>query len=110
METTPLTGSEQICRLRVNLIGQKFGRLEVLNYAGRNKRKNSQWLCVCDCGKQKIADGSDLQSGNTKSCGCIRIKHGHVTDNNISQVYSAWVHMKQRCLNTKDPSYPSYGW
>lgn len=30
------------------------------------------WLCQCDCGKQTIVIGSKLQSGNTRSCGCLR--------------------------------------
>lgn len=96
-------------RLRVNLIGQKFGRLKVSSYAGRNKRKNSQWLCVCDCGKQKIADGSDLQSGNTKSCGCLRIKHGHSKTGKVSQIYIAWQHMLDRCTNPDCSYYSNYG-
>ncbi|MEH2201198.1 hypothetical protein [Nostoc sp.] len=39
-----------------NLIGQKFGQLTVLEWAGRsdvgkiNPHKQHFWICVCDCG------------------------------------------------------------
>jgi len=96
-------------KLRIDLTGQKFCKLTVLKCAGHNKRGNADWLCLCDCGQQKIVDGSDLKAGNTKSCGCLRIKHGHVINNNASQLYSVWRHMKQRCTNPNNDDYHNYG-
>jgi hypothetical protein len=55
----------------IDLTGQKFGRLTVLSLTGR-KNKRLQWLCRCDCGKEKIIRSSSLTTGNTKSCGCQR--------------------------------------
>lgn len=52
-----------------NLIGQRFNKLVVLKLAG-SKSGNSQWLCQCDCGKQKIIAAGSLQQNLTKSCGC----------------------------------------
>lgn len=96
-------------QIRLNLKGSKFGRLKVIQYVGRNKSGGAQWLCQCDCGNKKIINGGDLRSGNTKSCGCLRIRHGHAVNANTSQAYTAWSHMKQRCLNIRDKSYKSYG-
>jgi 5-methylcytosine-specific restriction endonuclease McrA len=62
---------------RLNLVGQKFGRLQVIESAGsqvygsQGKRK-SVWLCLCDCGTSKIIAGGALTSGNSKSCGCAQ--------------------------------------
>ena len=93
-----------MAKCRIDIIGQKFTRLTVLEYAD-----NTRWLCLCDCGKRKIIRGADLRSENTRSCGCLKIKHGHGADNHVSQIYSAWTHMKQRCLNTDSVDYVNYG-
>ena len=57
--------------LRLDLTGRRFNRITVLSFAGRNKRRNSMWLCLCDCGNEKAIDSRSLLSGNTKSCGCL---------------------------------------
>lgn len=57
-----------------DLTGKRFGRLVVVARAFSNKKTNRQrlffWLCKCDCGKEKIAQGYYLKSGTTNSCGC----------------------------------------
>lgn len=50
-----------------DLSGKVFGRLTVISYAGDYK-----WNCICSCGSQKAVRGSDLRSGRTTSCGCLR--------------------------------------
>lgn len=55
-----------------NLIGQKFGRLLVINYAGLNKNRASIWECLCDCTNIVKVVGSSLKSKNTTSCGCYQ--------------------------------------
>lgn len=54
-----------------NLIGQKFFKLNVIEFAGKNNRGEPLWLCRCDCGNTKIVKSYNLKSNNTKSCGCI---------------------------------------
>lgn len=61
-------------RKRQDLTGNKYGKLEVLSYAGMGsnaKQRYSQWLCRCDCGNTCVAPGYMLQAGRKKSCGCI---------------------------------------
>lgn len=55
-----------------NLIGQRFGRLVVIESAESDKRGHARWLCQCDCGKSLEISSSHLKSGHTKSCGCLR--------------------------------------
>ena len=55
-----------------NLIGKKFGYLEVVDLF--NPRNHAQWLCVCYCGNLTITKTSYLTSGATKSCGCLKYK------------------------------------
>ena len=54
-----------------NRLGIQYGRLIVIAFAGQNKSNRIFWLCKCDCGKEIIVQGSNLQSGHTKSCGCF---------------------------------------
>lgn len=49
----------------IDLTGQKFGRLTVLEYVGKKK-----WRCQCSCGKIVTVCGYNLTSGHTASCGC----------------------------------------
>lgn len=55
----------------IDLTGKRFERLLVLQRA-QNKGKEVCWLCQCDCGNQKIVTRRDLQTGHTKSCGCLK--------------------------------------
>lgn len=57
---------------RLDLIGQKFGRLTVLEDAGNNKRGNSLWKCQCECENIKIINSTSLITGKSKSCGCLK--------------------------------------
>lgn len=54
-----------------NLIGQRFDKLVVIKLADQSWRGAAFWLCKCDCGEKKIISGNHLQTGNTKSCGCL---------------------------------------
>jgi len=51
--------------------GEKFNNLTVIKLNHQDKRWRKHYLCKCDCGKEKVVQGSLLTSGNTKSCGCL---------------------------------------
>jgi hypothetical protein len=95
-----------------NLKGMKFGRLSVVEYAGR-QGKQSRWKCSCDCGEIKTVQGNNLSAGHTKSCGCFNkemtlkahTKHG----DSGSPEHSAWRMMIHRCQNPANNQYPNYG-
>ena len=62
-------------RNREELIGKRFGRLVVLEYAGDEyigKDNNSRYVCLCDCGNKVIVGANKLKSGHTQSCGCLQ--------------------------------------
>lgn len=56
------------------LTGQRFGRLLVIAYLGRDTRKQPIWLTKCDCGTLSRKRASDLmgEGNKTRSCGCLR--------------------------------------
>lgn len=63
---------------RKNIIGCRFGKLEVISFYGYNpncKRKDEMYTCKCDCGNETIASKSHLLKGEKKSCGCMRGKN-----------------------------------
>lgn len=104
----------------LDLIGKRFGRLVVISRSNNTKNGKSQWLCRCDCGEEKIINSSDLQSGNTKSCGCLHKefaskigklnkKHGHAKHGKESKTYKAWRGMLERCNNKNNIGYKYYG-
>lgn len=79
--------------------GNKFGKLTVIEFAGKDKHGGLLYLCRCDCGKEKIILKGNLIAGRTKSCGCFqkeevrnrRKKTNHVEfkpDDKIAIVYS----------------------
>lgn len=109
-----------IC-IRDDLIGMKFGRLAVKEFAYVGKGRNAMWRCSCDCGNEKITSTASLKGGRTRSCGClqkeklaenrpkdyhaINIKHGETR----ARLYNIYCNMKQRCYNPRNPSYKWYG-
>ena len=56
---------------RLNLEGQKFGRLTALRDIG-NKGRRRLWECLCECGQFTAVVATDLKIGHTKSCGCLQ--------------------------------------
>lgn len=58
----------------IDLTGQKFGRLTVLEFSHIGKYKRAVWKCLCDCGNVKEIRGEFLRNGDTKSCGCLPTK------------------------------------
>lgn len=93
-----------------NLVGKKFGRLEVLKRV-ENKGKETMWLCKCDCGKESIVFSSNLLKGHTKSCGCLKkeskgnLKHGF----SATKLGYIYCNIKNRCFNVKCKEYKFYG-
>jgi len=104
---------------KINLIGQKFGRLIVISDTGKRKSREVVWACRCECGKLTEVVTSSLCRGLTKSCGCLwreRIKESNTIHGDdrrkpggVMRLYKIWDSMKQRCLNPKCRAYKRYG-
>ena len=61
-----------------SLVGQKFGKLTVLEeigfVTGSNGKRRRLYKCLCDCGNYCEIQHQYLAYGDTTSCGCIRSK------------------------------------
>jgi len=55
----------------IDLTGQRFGKLTVLERT-ENIGTSAGCRCRCDCGNETFVRSSNLLSGGTKSCGCLR--------------------------------------
>lgn len=53
--------------IRINLIGETFGKLTVVGFAGY-RGTAILWKCRCDCGKKGDYYRANLRSGNSKQC------------------------------------------
>lgn len=97
---------------KIDLTGQRFGKLLVVSEAGR-KRKEVQWLCKCDCGNTTLVSGYYLRKGHTKSCGCLvpektkeaNTRHGMFG----TRLYKTYYNMKNRCTNPNYYLFSHYG-
>jgi len=98
---------------RIDLYGEKFGRLTVCSKA-KSKRTKTFWNCYCSCGTRKIVGTAELRNSDAKSCGClqretignIRRKHGL---SNKHHLYVTWKNMFRRCQNKNTKDYKYYG-
>lgn len=94
-------------------VGQRFGRLVLIEKAPERRYNETWWICRCDCGADFTARQLFLKRGNTRSCGCIRreqlrertLTHG-MTE---TPEYGIWCGMKRRCNDPKDSHYHRYG-
>lgn len=96
-----------------DLTGKRFGRLVVVKQAGRSNSRKVLWLCLCDCGNEKVVMADHLRRGNTKSCGCL-MEESRIINNTThglsnSNTYNVWRAMKSRCTLPSQKSFPDYG-
>ncbi len=90
---------------RLDLSGQRFGRLLAVKIATRNGGAGF-WECLCECGTQCTVAVGKLRSGHTKSCGCYRLQRVKETKTTHGRkrtgipkdpTYEAWSQMAARC-------------
>lgn len=85
----------------LDIAGQRFGRLTVLERVSAVGAHSTKWSCACDCGRTTVASGSHLKNAITQSCGCWReelrgkssITHGAAG----TPLHASWVNMRARC-------------
>ena len=98
--------------IKRNLTGNKYGRLFVISFACR-RRGRTMFVCACSCGSIVEVQSGHLVSGDTKSCGCLKLElvRSRPITHKLSRtrLYYIWSHMKGRCLRKKDVGWKDYG-
>jgi len=61
-------------RMRKDRSEQRYGRLTTVDIAYTINNR-LYWNCICDCGNTVIVKGDNLESGNTRSCGCFHYEN-----------------------------------
>jgi hypothetical protein len=93
------------------VIGRRFGRLLVVDRIAGETANAPLWRCVCDCGTEVVIHNTNLY-GHTRSCGCLRGRHGHAGDasgRGRTPTYSTWRAMWRRCTSSADVGFGYYG-
>jgi hypothetical protein len=98
-----------------DLTGKEFGRLKVLEFLERRK-KRTIWLCRCSCGEYIEIRADQITSGKAKSCGCLQkdtvTKHGFWNTDyskGTMKFYKVWQSLRARCDNPNLGCYENYG-
>ena len=104
------------CLCKMDLVGQKFGRLLVIKDLGieKNETKNNyhKFECLCDCGNVCQVIWQSLVSGNTRSCGCLCDEARHAPKKHgcsYDRLYGIYSNILQRCYNPNNTAYSYYG-
>lgn len=103
-----------------DLTGKRYGRLTVKGLSDKKIGRKSYWVCLCDCGKEKLVRSDVLKCGYVQSCGCLKKeqdkinltkfhRHYDTRPGKVKRIWGIWEHMRQRCTNPKIPCYPRYG-
>lgn len=102
-----------------NLEGNVYGHLTAQKFIELGT-EGAVWECLCACGNRTKVRASDLKSGNTKSCGCQRLrfigdstaKHGATRGlhhKEYPKTYKIWRGILNRCYTPSCSSYHNYG-
>lgn len=96
----------------IDITGQRFGILTVIEPIYDQDSRRWKWRCKCDCGNETLSSANNLKSGVT-SCGCLRRKKSHdrlyVHGKSHSRLFPIWQSMMQRCDNPRCHAYDNYG-
>lgn len=87
--------------------GNRYGTLTVLSVHSRPVSGGLKWVCVCDCGEEKVTSGGALRLGRIARCSSCRsaavsarsVTHGHSVGEKPSGTYVSWSGMLTRATN-----------
>lgn len=87
-------------------VGQRFGRLVILEATGTMKPCVAQ----CDCGTLARPILNSVVSGTTRSCGCLVKDTRHTTHRGSkTQLYKTYRGIISRCTSERSPAWEYYG-
>lgn len=88
-----------------DLRGNKYGYWTVLDIEPTKYGAHMLWQVLCKCGKTSKVKAATLQSGKSRSCGCVRTKHGMWK----APEYMIWCMIKSRCKLERYEAYAGRG-
>ena len=98
---------------KLDLCGERFGKLTAVEYVGKAKNGIALWRCICDCGNESVVQLGNLRNGHTTSCGCYKAEFckENFTEHGLehTRIYRIWANMRVRCYDEKNKVYSEYG-
>lgn len=98
---------------RRSYIGERFGRLVVVDDGVIVRRRRRLMRVRCDCGIEKRIDLTSLTGGRTLSCGCLRNERARQANGTHGEShtpqYKCWKAIVQRCTNPRAKRWADYG-
>ena len=89
----------------LDIRGQTFTRLTVIDRAANYKNGSARWRCRCECGNEVIAIGQKLRDGRVKSCGCynrdVARQRMQTHGESSTRLFKIWGGMLNRCSNPR---------
>lgn len=89
-------------------VGNKLFKWTLIKKTNLEKQKEDHWICLCECGTERIVRSSSLRTSKSKCCGCAKSgspRHG-LAD---TPIHVIWMGMRQRCENKNNNRYKYYG-
>ncbi len=93
-----------------DMIGKKYGKLEVKKILPNYKNGNTYCECICECGKAKIALRTNILRGYTQSCGCLEKESRFVRSHYKDLTGQKFGHLEVIKLSDVKYSNGSVGW
>lgn len=93
---------------KIDLTGQRFGRLTVLEFVPKEDDHRSFWKCQCDCGefcivyKEHLIRQKGKEGKSHKTCKLFVPRRNN-------RLYGIWRLMRQRCNKPYSANYKYYG-
>lgn len=82
----------------IDLTGKRFEKWIVLRRVADNKWGQTMWLCRCDCGRERVVQGFNLRSGNSRSCkNCASRESAYVHGYSKTKLHNCWLNVRARC-------------
>ena len=71
---------------KLNLAGQRFGKLTAIKDTWKRYRGLAIWQCKCDCGNTCEVTSNHLRTGHTTSCGCRLGNRNDLTNQRVGRL------------------------
>lgn len=90
-------------------IGERHGKLVIVEILERNERGRYVAKCQCDCGNIHYSELGCVLYDKVGSCGCTRKMYKGIRLRSQERLYRIYHGIRERCYNPKSPSYKNYG-
>lgn len=95
---------------RLELRGQRFGRLMVVQRTRQDSFGAWKWQCRCDCGAVTEVRGAQLTAGRSHACSSCATSLANTTHGMTgTPLYRRWRAMVERTGNPQSSDYRNYG-